>query len=309
MASTTDGSTASLPERVTARRHLLSPAEQTVAQFMADNPQEVAFASAEQLGRLTGTSDATVIRTVKSLGYGGLPRLKRALQDSLRERLTPAGRLNRNLDVIGDDIKQVFDVVVTEQLELLEAARQSVQPGEFVKAVNAIRDADYVLTCAVGILGQLAEYFTIRMLRQGRRARAVQSSGFLFADALVPLSAGDVVVLVSHHHVKPEDEVVLEHAEQVGARVVLITDTLGGALADRVEAVISTDINRDDRLSNITVTVTILEALSLALAADQRETASNALVRLTTVRNRLSAAIAEEFETNRRRTHRRSQPD
>ncbi|MCW3844340.1 MurR/RpiR family transcriptional regulator [Micromonospora yasonensis] len=309
MASTTSGPGSTLPERVAARRDLLSPAEQAVAQFMADNPQEVAFASAEKLGRLTGTSDATVIRTVKALGYSGLPSLKRALQESLRDRLTPAGRLNRSLDAVGDDLKQVFDVVVTEQIGLLESARHSVQPAEFVKAVTAIRDADYVLTCAVGILGQLAEYFTIRMLRQGRRARAVQASGFLFADALVPLSSGDVVVLVSHHHVKPEEEVVLEHAERVGARVILITDTLGGALSDRVEAVLSAEVNRHDRLSSITVTVTVLEALSLALAAEQRERASAAMHRLTTVRNRLAEVIAEEVGTTRRRTRRPAEPD
>lgn len=305
MASTTGRAAATLSERVAARRPLLSPAEQAVAQFMADNPQEVAFASAEQLGRFTGTSDATVIRTVKSLGYPGLPSLKRALQDSLRDRLSPAGRLNRSLAAVGDDPKQIFDAVVSEQIDLLESARQSVNPAEFVKAVMAIRDAETVMTCAVGILGQVAEYFTTKMLRQGRRAQAVQASGFLFADALVPLTGRDVVILVSHHHVTPEDEVLLGHAERVGAPVVLITDTLGAVLADRVAAVLTAEVNRDNRLSSVTVTVTILEALSLALAAEQREEVSTAMERLATVRQRLSEAIAEEVVTTRRRRARR----
>ena len=135
MASTTGRPAATLPERVAARGHLLSGAEQVVARFMADNPQEVAFASAEQLGRFTGTSDATVIRTVKSLGYQGLPSLKRALQESLRDRLTPTGRLNRSLAAVGGDPKQVFEAVVNEHIGLLESARHSVDPAEFIKAV------------------------------------------------------------------------------------------------------------------------------------------------------------------------------
>lgn len=272
---------------------------------MADNPQEVAFASAEQLGRFTGTSDATVIRTVKSLGYPGLPSLKRALQESLRDRLTPAGRLNRSLAAVGGDPKQVFEAVVNEHIGLLESARHSVDPAEFVKAVTAIRDADTILTCAVGILGQVAEYFTTKMQRQGRQARAVQASGFLFADALVPLSRGDVVVLVSHHHVNPEDEVLLEHAARVGAQVILISDVLGAVLSDRVAAVLAAEVNRDDRLSSIVVTVTILEALSLALAVEQRDEVSAAMDRLDEVRHRLSEVIAAEVGTSRRRRVRR----
>jgi DNA-binding MurR/RpiR family transcriptional regulator len=121
----------------------------------------------------------------------------------------------------------------------------------------------------------------------------------------VPLTRGDVVVLVSHHHVNPEDEVLLEHADRVGAQVILITDTLGAVLAGRVTAVLAAEVNRDNRLSSITVTVTILEALSLALAAEQREEVSTAMERLATVRHRLSEVIAEEVGTARRRRARR----
>jgi DNA-binding MurR/RpiR family transcriptional regulator len=278
---------------------------------MADNPQDVAFASAEQLGRLTGTSDATVIRTVKSLGYSGLPTLKRALQDALRERLTPAGRLTHSLDAIGGDLDHVYDLVASEQIELLQESRRSIAPGEFRKAVAAIRAADHLLTCAVGIPGQLAEYFTSCMLRQGRHARTVHASGLLFADALVPLTAGDAVVLVSHHEVKPEDEVVLEHADRVGARVILITDSLGSVLTDRVDAVLSapTDnlsaqTDRNGTVGSINVTLTVLDALALALAVEQREKVSSAMGRLGTVRSRLSEVTENVGSASRRRRQR-----
>jgi DNA-binding MurR/RpiR family transcriptional regulator len=288
--------TGTLAERVAARQETLSRAEHAVARYMAENPQEVAFASAEELGQLTGTSDATVIRTAKALGYPGLPTLKRSLQASLREHLTPAGR--GTLNGVSADREQLFDAVISEQIQLLEAARRSVRQVEFAKAVSIIQNAGYVLACAVGVQGRLAEYFATRMLRQGRHAHAIADSGFLLADGLVPLAAGDAVVLVCHEPVKPEDRVVIEHARRVGARTILITDTLGGALTGQVDAVLSAEVGMH-ALSSITVTVTILESLALALATEEREL-------LVTVRDRLSEAVAAEVARNRRGTARGS---
>jgi DNA-binding MurR/RpiR family transcriptional regulator len=300
VATTTDKRDATLAERVAAHRDTLSRAEYAVARYMAENPQEVAFASAEELGQLTGTSDATVIRAVKALGYPGLPILKRSLQDSLREHLTPAGRLSRTLAGVDSDQEHLLEAVLTQQIALLESARRSVRHSEFTKAIAIIRDAGHVLTCAVGVHGRLAEYFCTRMMRQGRNATSVADSGFLIADALVPLSAGDAVVLVCHDTVKPEDQVVIEHAQKVGARIVLITDTLGGVLTDQVDAVLSAEVGGHG-LSSITVTVTILEALTIALAAEQRERAAAALAELVQVRKRLAEVSAASLNRSRRR--------
>jgi DNA-binding MurR/RpiR family transcriptional regulator len=106
-----DDNPASLEERVVARQESLSAAERRVARYLADHPEEVAFSSAETLGRATETSDATVIRTVKALGYTGLPALKKILQSTVRERLTPAGRFGKDLDNLGDDPDMVLSRV------------------------------------------------------------------------------------------------------------------------------------------------------------------------------------------------------
>jgi DNA-binding MurR/RpiR family transcriptional regulator len=305
VATTTGGRNASLAERLAAREDQLSRAEQSVARFMAENPQEVAFSSAEELGRLTGTSDATVIRTVKALGYSGLPSLKRTLQTSLREHLTPVGRLSHSLETIDADRGHLLDSVLAEQIRVLEATRRSIRPEEFTKAVAAIRNARYVLTYSVGMHGRLADYFTTRMLRQGRHARASADSGFLLADSLVPLREGDAVILITTKQIKPEDLVVIDHARRVGAKIVLITDTLGAALGDKVDAILTADAGQRDRVSYITISITIMEALVLGLAAEERESVSESVEVLVEIRERLAETVAKDVAANRRRPARR----
>jgi hypothetical protein len=47
------------------------------------------------------TSDATVVRTAKALGFSGLDELRRALADEIRTALSPADRLTRTLGEVG----------------------------------------------------------------------------------------------------------------------------------------------------------------------------------------------------------------
>ena len=79
----------------------LSPAEIQVVQYFRENREEVMVASAAILASRIGTSDATVIRAVKALGYSGLDALRQDLAAELRRNLSPASRLARTLGEMG----------------------------------------------------------------------------------------------------------------------------------------------------------------------------------------------------------------
>lgn len=295
--SITGNHIATLAERVAAAASSLTASEQRVAQWLADHPQEVAFGSAEQLGRATGTSDATVIRTVKALGYQGLPALKRSLQESLREKLTPAGRLTRTLDTIGEQPESVLTQVFEQQLELLQEARRTLQPEEFHRAVELVAGSRETVVAAIGNLGALAEYLVRKLVRLQERARAATSSGFLLADDLVGLTGDDVVILIAHAPMLPEAEVVLRHANRVKAEVVLITDSLGVALADRIAACLSAPISRTGMFSAHTTTLVTMEALAFGIASRRREHAVAALDQLNELRAELKGAPIPNGDT------------
>ena len=55
----------------------LTPSERKIGEYLLRNPDEVLGSSAVKIAEATGTSDASVIRTIKGLGYQGLPDLKK----------------------------------------------------------------------------------------------------------------------------------------------------------------------------------------------------------------------------------------
>ncbi|MGH7033079.1 MAG: hypothetical protein ACREFL_05065, partial [Stellaceae bacterium] len=70
-------------ERIASRYPELRPAEQRVVRFFRDRREEVLIASAATMAAKAKTSDATVIRTARALGYSGLDGLRRALAEEM----------------------------------------------------------------------------------------------------------------------------------------------------------------------------------------------------------------------------------
>ncbi|MCB8829892.1 MurR/RpiR family transcriptional regulator, partial [Escherichia coli] len=62
--------------------------------------------SAMELARTLGTSDATVIRTAKALGFDGLDALRRAIADDLKTQDNPAERITQTIRETGGDLKK-----------------------------------------------------------------------------------------------------------------------------------------------------------------------------------------------------------
>lgn len=294
-----------LEERVAARRDSLSAAERKVARFLAAHPDKVAFASAAELGQLTETSDATVIRTIKSLGYDGLPGLKDNLRENIRERLTPAGRLSHRLDSLGSEPDSMLTQVLTASAELLDEAKRVIRPESFTEAVKLINSARETLIMGPGALGAFADYLATRLARLRHRARSTAESGAQLADDLFPLTSEDVLVVIVFRWCSHDIEVALDHAAKVGTKVVLITDTLGEALADRTTVSISAPAGDTTAFRIQANTLAIVEALALAVAAQSRDTSLAAMTELdelrTALRGEYPSKSAKSPRTRRRR--------
>jgi DNA-binding MurR/RpiR family transcriptional regulator len=277
--------------RATSRE--LSPKERAVADFYAEHGEEAAFLSAAEIAERLGTSDATVVRAVKALGYAGIPELKRELIDALRARATPAVRLGRSLEDLGED---PLGHVIALERELLDSA-QTIDRAEFARAVDVLAAADRVLAFGLGPTGPIVEYFALRLVRFGRPAQAITASGLLLADRLLAARRGDALVLAAYEILDRDADVALGRANDLRLPVVLLTDTLGPKLADRVDVVLPALRSRRGTLSGNAATMAILDALLLALAARDRARSLSALAELNELRKGLRGApLREELQ-------------
>ena len=90
-------------DRVEMALETLPPAEQRMARFFVSQKQAVLLGSAAEIAALAGASDATVVRTARSLGFDSLSALRQALLADMTGTASPGRRLARTLQETGGD--------------------------------------------------------------------------------------------------------------------------------------------------------------------------------------------------------------
>lgn len=278
---------ASFDERVASRLPEMSPAEQRVVRFFQTNREEVLIASAAALAAKVKTSDATVLRAMKSLGFGSLEEMRRTLASELRRSLSPADRLANTLEEVGDDPQTAFDRTLDIHTQSLAGLRRDVSREQFKSAVTRIVEAPRVLVFGLGPSSAIADYFVTQLVRFGLDAASLTRSGLLFADDLQKLRKRDLVVILAYGRVYSELAALLDKADRVGARKILLTDTLAAQLRHRIELVLSVARGRIDMLSMHTATLGLIEALLVGIAAKRPDETIESLKSLNTAREKL----------------------
>lgn len=278
----------SLSEALRDHEATMSPAELRVARYLVSRPEEVVFRSAVQLAAATDTSDATVIRTAKVLGFSGLPELKHVIGAELMMSTPAASRLASKLSVVRDsDSSTLLDTVVQEATERLGELRRVFDGDDFQQAVDVLGKAERVVTFGVGLSATSARYLATRLTRIGFVARHADAMGFALADHLVALSPGEVVVVLAPGRPTVEVETLVDRAEELELPVILITDGLATRFAGRVASVLRAPLS-DSGLTGETLTSSVLcDALTLALATRHEQKATRTAKALTHIRTRL----------------------
>jgi DNA-binding MurR/RpiR family transcriptional regulator len=296
----TDGEDLSLSARINRNLAGMSRAERIVAEYLRDHGRRAIFATAEQIGTVTKTSDATVVRTAKSLGFSGLLDLRRSLAAEVVVETSPVRQFHDEGENGGSAVARVF----TEAAERLAATWRLVEDDEFAAAVALLDEAREVLAFGLGGSGLLARYLALRLTRMGRRARASWATGFQLADDLLGLRADDVVVLYTPARLLAEIEVVLDHAHAVGARVLLVSSSLGAQFADRVDVTLAAPQSTSNFTGEMLSAEVLTDALLLQLGSGDETRATRASELLTSLRSELVQGDERSAAPKRRRKKR-----
>lgn len=285
VATTTMTANESLDRRIAARIGQMSPAEQRVARLFQATREEVLIASAAQLAKRARTSDATVVRTTRTLGFSGMEELRRSLAAEIRGRPSQAGRVAATLEQVGDRPGAALGATVSIHQESLERLQREVSVELFQEAVNLTAEAKRVVIFGIGPSGAIASYFQIQLERFGLHAVSFGRTGLLFADDLHTLRSGDLVVVLAYDRVYREVAALLRESAKLKLARILITDSLSNVLRRYVDLILPVARGRADMFSMHTATLGLVEALLVGIAAKRPDATLASLERLRSLRN------------------------
>jgi DNA-binding MurR/RpiR family transcriptional regulator len=127
--------------------------------------------------------------------------------------------------------------------------------------------------------------------RVGRPAATITATGVSMADQAMELRRGDALLLLAYTRLHTHAAVLVDLARRRRIPILLITDVL--ADVDGADLVLSCPRGLPGEQSSHAVTLLLLEAIAVALAATNRSRATTALRELNRLRGELLGAPAD----------------
>jgi DNA-binding MurR/RpiR family transcriptional regulator len=278
---------------------LLGAAGVRVARFIDENRPVVLASSAAALGARVGTSDATVLRTIQTLGFASLADLKRAILNSGTVS-TPADDMRRTLVDLEKATGEALDGILQAHSDGLDVLKSTECRAQIAASARILDNANRIAVFGIGPSSALATYVSILLARNGRRSRTIGATGSMLADQLLDLRKGDVLLILAYGRLYREVKAVFAEARALGLATVLVTEANDTPLAKLADVCVAIPRGRPGQMALHGTTLVALEALVLSLAAAKPEAALASLDNLNRLRRATEVTGREVRSKNAR---------
>ena len=214
----------------------LTKSEKQIANYLRKNQEESAFLSAAELADRLSLSEATIVRFARTIGFDSYPAMRELLQQSFRRRVTHSTRLQSRLDDLRDE-GDILDRMIASEIDYLSQALETVDRDSFHQAVDLMKSHKRIFVFGVGPSVSLVELMDIRLRRVGWDVVSLTTTGREILEPLLMLSEQDLVFAICFFDVTPPLQLVLDYANEVNSKVIMLTDTLGSIIGDKADVV------------------------------------------------------------------------
>lgn len=264
----------------------LTKSEKRIANYLNQNQDEAAFLSAGEIAERLQLSEATMVRFARTLGFDSYPAMRGALQANFRHRMTHSSRLRSRLDDLRAD-GDILERVVASEIDYLTEALQTLDRKAFNAAVELLRTHQRVFVFGLGPSISLVDLLEIRLTRSTRQVIPLNTSGREMLEPMLLMNSNDLLIAIGFFNLTPSLQMVLEFANQNKTPVILLTDTLGPMVGDKADVVLAARRGPVSAFHSLTVPMTIVNAMLLALSSLDQDRVMPNLDKLDQLRERL----------------------
>lgn len=195
-----------------------------VGELILEDPAAVTHVSAAELGRRTGTSQATVTRFCRAIGLDSYQHLLIELaQERGRGEVSEWGTAEIGPDIHpDDDLERVVQVIGSADLRAVQQTIDRIDLDALERAAQAVARARRVDVYGVGGSGAVAQETETRLFRIGCAVRG-WTEVHAAATSAALLTPADVAVAISQSGATRETIEPFELAKERGATTVAVT--------------------------------------------------------------------------------------
>lgn len=182
-----------LLQRLSANRADLTPKARVIADYILDNPRKVIFMTTKELSRATRVSEATVVRFVGQLGYGGYGDFLQELRDIIDTELTLIDRVGLT-DMKASESER-FRRVVYSEIDNLKQLHETLGQDEVNRAVDLLHGSSAVYVVGSRLSYTFAYYLGWSLTKIRTRVQIMRGSDSTCIDFLTIAPADSLVAI------------------------------------------------------------------------------------------------------------------
>ena len=263
----------------------LTKSEKRIADYMLRNQDEVAFLSAAEIAEQLDLSEATMVRFARTLGFDSYPAMREVLQAKFRYLATHSARLRSRLSDLRE-AGDIFERLVASEIDFLTEALHTLDRDAIQAAVELLRTHQRVFVFGLGPSISLVDLLEIRLTRSARHVIRLDTSGRELLEPLLLMNKDDLLIAIGFFDVTSSLQLVLDQAHHHKTPVILVTDTLGDLVGNKASVTLAARRGPVSSFHSLTIPMTIINALLLALSSADQEKVMNNLDRLDQLRDR-----------------------
>ncbi|MGD9571045.1 MAG: MurR/RpiR family transcriptional regulator [Thermoleophilia bacterium] len=251
-----------LADRLKRDYERFSPAQQSLARYLADHLPDVPLLSAHEVARASHCSPATVVRFAQALGYAGYPEMQRVVRRAQRPGLPPRpGDRQLGLPLSPEGIESAL---AAERLALDDAAERLNSTG-LAPMVAALAPRTPLVIAGEGHARPIVTLIEERLARAGRPVAAITSldpAARAWMDALGP---GGAVLAIAIGRESRVAQAAVSAARAAGVPAAALVDsTLSPLARSPLARVVPADAH--DGNPSLVAMVAVAQALAGALS-------------------------------------------
>jgi DNA-binding MurR/RpiR family transcriptional regulator len=265
----------------------LPPSQQRIAEATLRDPPGTAASTISELARRCNTSETTVVRFCRALGFDGYPQFRLAIASAVGEEVA-SGRPYVSGEILADD--PIEDVVSKvgwgEALAVIDTMNQA-DVAALGRCAEALLAAERIEVYGVGASGIVAQDLHQKLHRLGRRSSAwVDPHASLVGAAL--LTTGDVAIGFSHSGETPETQRFLSVARDAGATTVAVTNFPNSGISRLADILLCTSVreatHRSGAMASRIAQLALVDVLFVLVARGDSEVGDRLITTYETVR-------------------------
>ena len=259
----------------------LSKGQKLIAEYILKHYDKAAFMTAAKLGVSVGVSESTVVRFANELGFSGYPKLQKALQELIKNKLTTVQRIELSNDFISEET--ALKGVLKSDMENIRSTLEKINHKTFEDVVNSIFSAKKIYIIGLRSSTALSEFLGFYLNLILDNVHVVQYGVSDIFEQIINVSEADLVIGIGFPRYAARTIESLSFAKSRGANVVAITDSLLSPLAARADYTLIAQSNMASFVDSLVAPLSVINALIISVGLREKEKISTTFTNLESI--------------------------